>query len=56
MQEVAVLQVHSKYKNMFNQGQQGGRKTTLGMQEKGYCQAMSATIAMHLCAVLTGKK
>lgn len=56
LQDVVVLQVHSKYKNMFNQGQQGGRKTTLSIQEKGYyCQAMSATIAMHLCAVLTRK-
>lgn len=49
------LQVHSKYKNMANQGQLGGRKTTLGVQEKSYCQEMRATIAMRLCAVLTGK-
>lgn len=40
---------------MFNQGHQGGRKTTLGMQAKGYCQVVSATIAVCLCAVFTGK-
>jgi hypothetical protein len=32
------------------------RRTILGMQTEDYCQFMSATIAMHLCAVLTGKK
>lgn len=54
MWEVAVLQEHSKYKNVFHQGQRGCWKTTLAMQAKGYCQPVSATIAVHLSAGLTG--
>lgn len=50
-----MLQAHSKYKKMFNQGLQGSRKITLAMQAKGYCQAVSAAIAMHFCIVLTEK-